>query len=65
MNNQITMTAIRQALRAQFGSRNYRITRNGEIHAYSPMPNADQVTGWWLYGWVGDSTTMARLGLGA
>lgn len=60
----ISASAIRQALRTEFGPRRYRITRNGEIHAYGAMPNS-KATGWWLYGWIGDSTTMARLGVDA
>lgn len=58
----IAASAIRQALRAEFGPRRYRITRTGEIHAYGVMPNSI-VTGWWLYGWLGDTTTMIRLGI--
>jgi hypothetical protein len=40
--------AIRHALRAMFGARRYRITRDGEIHAYGTMPNSN-ITGWWLF----------------
>lgn len=58
----IAASAIRQALRAEFGARRYRITKAGEIHAYGVMPNSN-TTGWWLYGWVGDTATMCRLGL--
>jgi len=60
----IAASAIRQALRAEFGARRYRITRNGEIHAWGKMPNAN-VVGWWLYGWIGDNSTLARLGIDA
>jgi len=60
----IAVSAIRQALRSMFGARRYRITREGEIHAWGVMPNTN-ATGWWLYGWIGDETTMARLGIDA
>ena len=60
----IAASAIRQALRSMFGAGRYRITKNGEIHAYGVMPNSN-VKGWWLYGWIGDETTMARLGIDA
>jgi hypothetical protein len=60
----IAASAIRQALREMFGTRRHRITRGGEIHAYGVIPNSN-VRGWWLYGWVGDSATMRRLGVDA
>ena len=46
------ITAIRQALVAKYGARNYRITGTAmaeEVHVYSQMPNSI-VTGWWLMG---------------
>lgn len=51
---------IRKALRIEFGTRNYRITKNGEIHVYGTMPNTNQ-EGWYLYGWIGDAQTIARI----
>lgn len=51
---------IRAALRNQFGARQYRITAAGEIHVHGVMPNTG-IVGWWLYGWMGDATTMAYL----
>lgn len=56
----MTITAIRAALRNAFGARQYRITATGEIHVYGQMPNSI-VTGWYLYGWVGDAETIARI----
>ncbi len=56
----MTITAIRNALRNEFGARHYRITQAGEIHVYGQMPNSI-VTGWYLYGWVGDADTIARI----
>lgn len=41
--------AVRQALRDHFGKRNYKITRNGDIHVYGLMPNSI-VIGWWGLG---------------
>ena len=60
----ISAGAIRQALRAEFGPRRYRIKKNGRIHVYGTMPNSN-IVGWWLYGEVGDSSTLARLGIEA
>ena len=56
----MTTTAIRAALRNAFGAGKYRITRDGEIHVYGQMPNSI-VTGWYLYGWMGDTQTIARV----
>ena len=56
----MTKTAIRAALRNAFGAGKYRITRDGEIHVYGQMPNSI-VTGWYLYGWMGDAQTITRV----
>lgn len=60
MNHLASKTAIRTALREAFGAGNYRITRNGEIHIYGHMPNSG-VVGWYLYGWMDDAETIARI----
>jgi hypothetical protein len=60
----IAASAIRQALRREFGARQYRITRDGEIHVYGQMPNSIE-TGWWLYGHIDDQQTLCNLGLDA
>ena len=56
----MTTTAIRAALRNAFGAGKYRITRDGKIHVYGQIPNSI-VTGWYLYGWMGDAQTIARI----
>ena len=56
----MTTNAIRTALRNAFGSRQYRITANGEIHVRGTMPNTNE-TGWYLFGWVGDTDTEDRI----
>jgi len=38
---------LRAALVDQFGKRNYKITRNGDVYVYGPMPHS-QITGWCL-----------------
>ena len=43
------MTKLRNALRAEYGPRCYRITRTGEVHVYGKMPNS-AIVGWWLMG---------------
>lgn len=40
---------VRRALRAKFGSRKYRITADGEVHANGVMPNTN-LEGWYLLG---------------
>jgi hypothetical protein len=45
----IPIKTLRAALRAKFGPRCYRITRNDEVHVYGLMPNS-QTVGWWLMG---------------
>ena len=51
---------IRKMLRELYGSRQYRITRTGQIDVYGQIPHSI-VTGWWLFGWVGDWETEERL----
>jgi hypothetical protein len=58
----IAASVVRQKLRERFGSGRYRITRDGEIHAYGQMPNSN-LTGWWLFGYLSDEETMHRLGI--
>lgn len=57
-----SITSIRAALISTFGARQYRITRDGEIHVYGTMPNTNTV-GWYLYGTISSTETLARLGL--
>lgn len=56
----MTKSAIRAALRNAFGAGKYRITSTGEIHIHGQMPNSI-VTGWYLYGWMGDAATIRRI----
>ena len=56
----MTIATIRKILRNAFGSRQYRITRDGEIHVHGVMPHSN-VTGWYLFGYVGDKQTEAEL----
>ena len=46
---EISRETLRAALRAKFGTGQYRITRDDEVHVYGLMPNARDV-GWWLMG---------------
>ena len=57
-----SLKQIREALKAKFGLRKYRIMANGEIHAYGTMPNTS-AEGWYLFGAVGKIDTMHRLDL--
>ena len=56
------LSNIRAALINEFGARQHRITRDGEIHVYGTMPNTNQ-TGWYLYGRIDNAQTLAQLGL--
>jgi hypothetical protein len=40
---------LREALRAKYGARNYRIDRNDQVYVYGTMPNSQNVS-WWLMG---------------
>ena len=51
---------IRTILRNHYGRRQYRITRDGEIHVYGQMPNSIE-SGWWLYGHIADRDTLIQL----
>lgn len=57
-----SVKTLRAALVDKFGTRQYRITQEGQIHVHGTMPNTNQV-GWYLFGFVGDAHTEARLGL--
>ena len=59
-----SINTIRAALRTLFGARQYRITRDGEIHVHGTMPNTNQV-GWYLFGRIDSAHTKAELGLSA
>lgn len=56
-----SMNNYRRMLRETFGSRMYRITWDGIISVYGRMPNADAMTGWYVFGQVGNADTMSRL----
>ena len=56
----ISTSAIRKALRAKFGARNYTNTKDGEIHVFGQLPNSI-LTGWYVYGRIDSAETMARL----
>ncbi len=53
-------STIRAALRNAFGVGKYRITAAGEIHVHGQMPNSI-INGWYLYGYLGDAETIARI----
>ena len=42
---------LREALRAKYGARNYRIDRNDQVYVYGSggMPHP-HIVGWWLMG---------------
>ena len=56
----MTKKEIRNTLRNAFGPRQYRITAKGEIHVCGTMPNTNE-TGWYLFGWVGNTETEAHI----
>lgn len=40
---------LRELLRRDYGAGKYRLTKNGDVHAYGKMPNSIE-TGWYLLG---------------
>ena len=54
VNTYKTDAEIRTAVKSIFGSKNARVTRNGEIHVRGTMPNTNQV-GWYLMGFTGNT----------
>lgn len=44
---------FRALLRREYGAGKYRITRDGEVHAYGEMPNSNTV-GWYFVGYDND-----------
>jgi hypothetical protein len=40
---------LRELLIRDFGGRNYRLTRHGDVHVFGKMPNSVE-TGWYLLG---------------
>jgi len=47
-----TDNQVRQAVKAIFGGKNARVTRNGEVHVKGCMPNTNQY-GWYFLGFTG------------
>lgn len=47
---------LRALLRRDYGAGKYRITKDGEVHAYGKLPNSIE-TGWYL---VGDLRSVER-----
>ena len=46
-----TMTALRRQLRDYYGDRNYRITKEGEMHYYgNPKSDTDRSQDFWHFG---------------
>jgi hypothetical protein len=55
----MTEKELRKILVSLFGKRNYRITRDNDIHVYGVMPNTN-LYGWYLYGYKTKDNTVAR-----
>lgn len=55
-----TDAEVRKAVKAIFGAKNARVTRNGEVHVKGRMPNTNQV-GWYLLGFTGQYDLDARI----
>ena len=54
----------REYIAARMGVERVRITKGGQVHAYGPMQNTNQV-GWYLAGDVDTLASMARTEVGA
>lgn len=55
-----TDTEVRAAVKAIFGAKNARVTKNGEVHVRGTMPNTNQV-GWYLMGFTGQCELEERI----
>jgi hypothetical protein len=55
----MTMRKIRAALRAKFGHRGYRITRDGQVHYYQFSPPS----GWRYYGTLTETISDIERGI--
>lgn len=55
-----TDAEIRTAAKKIFGAKNARVTKNGEVHVRSTMPNSNKV-GWYLLGFTGNREIEDRL----
>lgn len=51
---------LRDALRAKYGARCYRITRTGDVHIYGLAPNS-RVLCWWTMGEIAHAYTWMGL----
>ncbi len=49
-----------KAVKALFGAKNARVTKNGEVHVKGPMPNTNKV-GWYFFGFTGNDEIESRL----
>ena len=47
------LAQLRALLRRDHGARQYRITRDDEVHVYGVMPNTN-IVGWRFLGWTDD-----------
>lgn len=56
----MSIRQIRKLLVSQFGPRRYRITRDGEIHVFGPLPHT-RYRAWYLYGYLDSPETLAAL----
>ena len=55
-----TDAEIRAAVKEIYGSKNAKVTRNGEVHVRGVMPNTNQV-GWYLLGFTGQTELEEKL----
>jgi hypothetical protein len=56
-----SIAAIRRALRAEFGPRKYRITREGEVHVRDFTWHYQYHRGWRLFGYLGNDREVKHL----
>ena len=61
-NTTQSIAALRRALVAKYGKRNYKITRCGEVYAFGTMTTHAR-RGWHFLGYVGDTYLYLCLGL--
>lgn len=61
----LNASEVRVILREVYGEGCYRVSRDGEVSVYGPVPAMDGEVGWWLYGYVGQDEMDQRLNIEA
>lgn len=47
---ELSEKGLADAMNSQFGKKNWRIDKSGEVWVNAPLPGAPQIRKWWHYG---------------